>query len=281
MLLALLFAGALAQNPAGLDASLACNSVAANASATMMCLGEAEQKAGEALDSGSADRRRHFELAIGHYRKASSVGRQDVRLKALTALAGLYDEKHLNEPGGREIVLRELIALDPSSVAFVFQLADLQQAQGLPDAAEQTLLDARQRLVDTIEVFRKLAQFYARRVTALQDVPRAQVSSEPDNPGQPDPDGVYRIGGQFPPPQRLSETPEFPEEARAAGIQGTVEAEIVVGTDGSVTDAQIVRSIPMLDEAALAAVRRWRFNPKIVDGKPVSVRMVVTISFRQ
>jgi protein TonB len=46
-----------------------------------------------------------------------------------------------------------------------------------------------------------------------------------------------------------------------------------------VNEARVVRSIPLLDEAALAAVRNWRFEPTFVNGKAVPVRMVVTVSF--
>jgi protein TonB len=58
-----------------------------------------------------------------------------------------------------------------------------------------------------------------------------------------------------------------------------VIAEIVVSETGIVTDASVVRSIPLLDDAALAAVRNWRFAPSIVNGHAVPVRMNVTVNF--
>ena len=58
-----------------------------------------------------------------------------------------------------------------------------------------------------------------------------------------------------------------------------MQAEIVIDHEGIVTDARIVKSIPLLDDAALRAVRGWRFEPTIIDGRPVPVRMVVTVSF--
>ena len=45
------------------------------------------------------------------------------------------------------------------------------------------------------------------------------------------------------------------------------------------TDARIVKSVPLLDEAALSAVRDWRFEPTMVEGRAVPVRMVVTVNF--
>jgi TonB family protein len=89
---------------------------------------------------------------------------------------------------------------------------------------------------------------------------------------------VYRIGGQLPPPSRAG-TPRYPPAAKEAGIRGVVQAEIVVDETGQVRDARVVRSVPLLDDAALEAVREWRFEPTVVDGRPVPVRMTVTLSF--
>jgi protein TonB len=63
------------------------------------------------------------------------------------------------------------------------------------------------------------------------------------------------------------------------GVEGVVGVEIVVGTDGTVTGARVVRSIPLLDSAALEAVKKWRYEPTLVNGQPVPVRMTATISF--
>jgi len=73
--------------------------------------------------------------------------------------------------------------------------------------------------------------------------------------------------------------PQYPPEARAAGIQGVVLAEIVIDGEGSVIDARVVRSVPLLDEAALKAVKNWRFTPTVVNGQAVPVRMIVTVNF--
>jgi len=73
--------------------------------------------------------------------------------------------------------------------------------------------------------------------------------------------------------------PKYPATAQAAGVEGVVIAEIVVNERGEVADAKVVRSIPLLDDAALAAVKTWRYDPTIVDGQPVPVRMNVTVNF--
>ena len=73
--------------------------------------------------------------------------------------------------------------------------------------------------------------------------------------------------------------PEYPEEARRAGVQGTVMVQARVMEDGTVGDAKIVKSIPLLDDAAAACVRQWRFKPALAKGKPVSVWVAVPIQF--
>jgi protein TonB len=73
--------------------------------------------------------------------------------------------------------------------------------------------------------------------------------------------------------------PVYPKEAQALGIQGVVIVEVVVDEDGAVTDAKVLRSIPLLDDEALRAVRTWRFAPTKVNGQAVPVRMNVSVSF--
>ena len=56
--------------------------------------------------------------------------------------------------------------------------------------------------------------------------------------------------------------------------------EAVIGVDGRVQDARVLRSAPLLDEAALAAVRQWLYTPTRLNGQPVSVVMTVTVRFQ-
>jgi protein TonB len=154
----------------------------------------------------------------------------------------------------------------------------VQEDEGLVDAAEEGLLDARRRQPEAVEPYRMLAQFYARRVTALQNQSTPTARQAATNPGDRDENGVYRVGGAITAPAR-ADVPQYPPDARAAGITGVVLAEIVIDTSGSVGDAKVVRSIPLLDEAALQAVRNWRYAPTMVNGEPVPVRMTVTVNF--
>jgi TonB family protein len=73
--------------------------------------------------------------------------------------------------------------------------------------------------------------------------------------------------------------PVYPAEALAQGIRGIVILDIVVDGKGKVAATSVLRSVPGLDEAAIAAARQWEYEPTRVDGKPVSVRLTVPITF--
>jgi len=74
--------------------------------------------------------------------------------------------------------------------------------------------------------------------------------------------------------------PTYPPLARAAGVEGVVILEAVIAEDGSVRDVRVLRSNPLLEAAALEAVRQWRFSPTLLNGEPVPVVMTVTVAFR-
>jgi len=93
-------------------------------------------------------------------------------------------------------------------------------------------------------------------------------------------DMPVRVGGDVKEPRKIRDVkPAFPPDAMAAGIQGVVILETTIAPDGSVSNAKILRSVPMLDQAALDAVRQWAFTPTLLNGVPVSVIMTVTVNF--
>ena len=73
--------------------------------------------------------------------------------------------------------------------------------------------------------------------------------------------------------------PTYPDLAREAGVDGTVMVQALVGKDGKVKDVRVVKSIPMLDDAAKAAVRQWVFKPALSNNKPVAVWVGVPVKF--
>ncbi len=94
--------------------------------------------------------------------------------------------------------------------------------------------------------------------------------------------GAFRVGGGVSAPRALdTPDPEYSEEARKAKYQGTCVLWLIVGPDGKPRDVKVARALGMgLDEKAIQAVRNWRFEPAMKDGKPVAVQINVEVNFR-
>jgi TonB family protein len=100
-------------------------------------------------------------------------------------------------------------------------------------------------------------------------------------PPPPPPDGPVRVGGNIRTPRKIQDAPGIlPDVARQAGIRGVVILEITIAPDGTIRDAKILRGIPLLDQAALEAVRQWRYEPTLLNGTPVPVILTVTVNFQ-
>jgi protein TonB len=73
--------------------------------------------------------------------------------------------------------------------------------------------------------------------------------------------------------------PTYPDIAREAGVDGQVVVQALVGKDGRVKDTRVVKSIPMLDKAAIDAVKQYVFKPALSNNKPVAVWVAIPIRF--
>ena len=73
--------------------------------------------------------------------------------------------------------------------------------------------------------------------------------------------------------------PEFPAEAQAKGMQGTVVLEAVIGVDGKIKELNVVTGAPVFQKPALDAVRRWRYRPYLLNGVPVEVKTTINVVF--
>jgi protein TonB len=90
-----------------------------------------------------------------------------------------------------------------------------------------------------------------------------------------------RFGGEIKPPKKLYDVrPVYPPIAQVGRVEGVVIVEAVLDAGGRVAAVRVVRSIPLLDEAALEAVRQWQFEPPLVDGQPRAVLMTTTVNFK-
>jgi TonB family protein len=91
---------------------------------------------------------------------------------------------------------------------------------------------------------------------------------------------AVRAGKDVRAPVKIKDVmPVYPATARSARIGGTVTIEATIDTEGKVSDAHVVKSVPLLDNAALDAVRQWEYKPSTVNGKPVPVIVTVNVNF--
>lgn len=100
--------------------------------------------------------------------------------------------------------------------------------------------------------------------------------------GRPDLQGTVRTGsaGTMASSLMYSPEPEYPARAIAAGVQGQVTVRAVVGPEGNVIEASVVSGPPLLREAALDAVGRWRYRPYEQDGKPLTIATTAILDFQ-
>lgn len=150
-----------------------------------------------------------------------------------------------------------------------------------PDAAP---IEAPERLTDAPAAIATLLHSEAPslRVSASADLtlvpetPAATVAM-PDLPASADP---VRVGGAVREPRKVHHVaPAYPSIARAARREGTVILEVTITRDGNVGNARVLRSADIFDQAALDAVRQWRYTATTLNGVPVDVTMTVTVRF--
>jgi protein TonB len=110
----------------------------------------------------------------------------------------------------------------------------------------------------------------------LPDAPVLSAPPPPPAPARP----PMRVGGDIRPPRKLQHVaPVYPAIAAEARITGTVVVEATISRAGTVSDVRVLRSVPLLDAAAVAAVRQWRYESTRLNGEPVAVLLTVTIRF--
>lgn len=131
---------------------------------------------------------------------------------------------------------------------------------GTTNAAEMIPVDAAGREIDPAKV---------------KPLPPPDTSPSSDIPSGP----IRRAEGVLRDKAVNRVTPEYPEEATAARIQGDVVCEILIDEEGKIVEAKVLSGPPELHAASLAAVRQWTFKPTLINGKPVEVIGVITFRF--
>jgi protein TonB len=109
----------------------------------------------------------------------------------------------------------------------------------------------------------------------------------PDGDPWGDLDGEGRRGepilvkpGMLAPVLKHRVEPDYPASAIKARLQGRVILRAVISADGAVEEVEVLRSSPFFDEAAIEAVRQWRYEPARHRGRPVAVYFTVEVDFR-
>ncbi len=141
------------------------------------------------------------------------------------------------------------------------------KSQAEPDAAKRAAL---------------IAEADALKAQAMELNKTTSTAAAPAGaPGAPPPPGApIRVGGDVKTPTKIQHVnPVYPQEAQEAKVSGMVIIEATIDIEGSVETTKVLRSVPMLDQAALDAVKQWRFTPTILNGAPVPVIMTVTVNF--
>jgi periplasmic protein TonB len=110
------------------------------------------------------------------------------------------------------------------------------------------------------------------------------VAAPPPPPPPPAPPAVVkgpvRIGGDVQAPALVKRVePAYPDVAVAAKITGIVILEATVAVDGSVEQVRVLRSVKFLDQAAIEAVKQWKYSPLMLNGIPTPFVLTVTLSF--
>ena len=151
-------------------------------------------------------------------------------------------------------------------------------------ARDETDAARRAQLIAEADTLRNRAM-ELNKARASVAVRAAGVAPPPPPPpplggGAPPPGAPVRVGGNIKPPTKVRDVrPIYPADAMRAQIQGVVILETTIDASGRVEDARVLRSIPMLDQAAVDAVMQWEFVPTLLNGAPVPVIMTVTVNF--
>ena len=179
-------------------------------------------------------------------------------------LGGIAFARHDFKKGvAYEIVLVK--ACDTQALVFIFAGADEETVSELSAATELKLDPATSGCVSNGPI--------------PQDKPPNSSSSAtgPGSDGQ-----VYRVSPDVKPPRVISSPqPDYPQEARKEHTPGQIVIWMIVGSDGRPRDVKVNRGIsPELDQAAVDAAEKWRFQPGTKEGKPVSVTIAVEFDFR-
>jgi TonB family protein len=207
------------------------------------------------------------------------------------------EQDALQNSASRTAVSGPMATVVPSSVPAVTVSANASNSTAKPNLVAKPPVSKTAALMDSATIEHPLT---AQRTDALVsaaapsfDVPAPESSngnalpgvissSSMANPAVPEirTEGPVVIGGQVAEPKLLYRAmPVYPLGAKQSGVQGDVVIKTTVDQKGSVVDMHVVSGPAMLRQAALDALRRWKYEPSKLNGQPISVQMLVTLKF--
>jgi protein TonB len=108
----------------------------------------------------------------------------------------------------------------------------------------------------------------------------AAVDRRRDTPADEPVERAVHVGGAIKAPTKIRNVqPVYPQIAQSARVQGIVIIEATIDRSGKITRTRLLKSIPLLDQAALDAVRQWEYEPTLVNGVAVPIIVTVTVNF--
>src|SRR5262245_5221614 len=229
-------------------------------------------------------------LALIHLR--NNRRRSDMPLRAVVVMLPvlLFTLTGCSSPPTAEVdAARQSMASASSASADKYAAESLTQAQAAEAALDAELKTQEGKVIKSYDHARELAvaaktaadkaasDAESARDRADAEARRAKAAAASSAKLSKPP---LRVGGQVRPPVRIKEVPPvYPSIARSAQVQGDVVIEATIDENGKVADARVVKSVPMLDQAALDAVRQWEYRPSLLNGVPTPVVMTVTVKF--
>jgi TonB family protein len=108
----------------------------------------------------------------------------------------------------------------------------------------------------------------------------ALAQTERPEPPSPTPSQTASRGPFITPKKLKDVKPVYPEVAKQARVQGVIILQCTISPQGRVLDVKVLRGIPLLNEAAITAVRQWVYTPRLVNGVPVPAIIAVTVPFK-
>jgi TonB family protein len=227
-------------------------------------------------------------IRLGWHRSASNRGKVSKVASGSTAAASRAEEATTAQPGGVASDAKDGTAAVPMSTAWgvgnsaaggksasAAQVPAVRSSESVPPAGSLLVYENGRevfRMPPTAEQSENASNKNTdstsnsrgvQRASSVEKVDRMQVSSEAAEGSV-----LHRV------------EPDYPEEARQQQIQGAVVLGVRAGRDGSIQEVKLLSGQPLLADAAMAAVKQWRFKPLVVKGQTVEMQTTITLTFR-